>query len=73
LPVNICVVALLIVEVLCRDVNQSEITMANNKPAVRTPNVRPLKYGDFDEQYCDNLYKDFDLQNGNIIFSFKLI
>jgi hypothetical protein len=41
LPVNIRVVKLFVIGVLCEDVNQSEIIMANSKPAVRRPNVRP--------------------------------
>ncbi len=73
LPVDICVVIFVVVDVLCEDVNQSEIIMTNSKLAVRIPNIRPCKYGDIDEQHCGNVHKDLNLQNGNIIVCFKLI
>ncbi len=41
LPVDICVVILVVVDVLCRDANKSGIAMANSKLAVRIPNIRP--------------------------------
>ncbi len=62
LPVNIRVVKLFVIGVLCEDVNQSEIIMANSKPAVRRPNVRPWNHGDIDEQHCGNINKDLNLQ-----------
>jgi hypothetical protein len=73
LPVDICVVILFVIDVLCEDVNQSEITMANIKLAVRRPNIKPFKHGGIDEHHCGDVHKDFNLKNGNIIFCFKLI
>ncbi len=42
--------------------------MTNSKIGVRTPNIRPPKHGDIDEQHWGNLNKDFNLHNGSIIF-----
>ncbi len=73
LPADICVVIFFVVDVLCRDANKSGIAMANSKVAVRIPNIRPWKHGGIDKQHCGNEHNNLNLQNGNIIFCFKLI
>jgi hypothetical protein len=56
-----CVVILFVVEVLCGDVNKSAIAIANSKPAVSRPNIRPWTNDGIVKQHCGNVNKDFNL------------